>query len=97
VAAALCGRIRSTVPELRETLKWNQPVWVGRANVVGLMLYPRFVHLAVFRGASLADRFPEIVGTGKALRHVVMPEVASVRRPVLREILRAAEALDAGA
>ena len=96
VGRALCRLVRVAAPELRETVKWNQPFWVGRGNVVGLMIYPNQVHLAVFRGAELTERFPEIVGTGKSLRHVVVPDVASARRPVLRRIVRAAVALDAG-
>jgi hypothetical protein len=95
VATALRELVRDTLPELKETLTWSQPVWVGRGNVVGLMLYPHHVHLSVFRGSELARLFPDIVGTGKSLRHVAVPDVASARRPVLRKILRAAEALDA--
>ena len=95
VAEALCALIRAASPELRETVKWGNPTWVGRGNAVGLMIFPRFVHLALFRGAELSGRFPEIVGTGKSLRHVVVPDLASVRRPVLRRILRAAVAIDA--
>jgi hypothetical protein len=95
IARALCRLVRVAAPELRETVKWNQPSWTGHGNVVGLMLYPNQVHLAVFRGAELAERFPEIVGTGKSLRHVVVPDVRSARRPRLRAIIRAAVALDA--
>ncbi|MCI4339830.1 MAG: DUF1801 domain-containing protein [Thermoplasmata archaeon] len=95
VARALRDLVRSEAPELRETLKWGNPVYVGRHDAVNLMLFPHHANLGFFRGADLAKQFPEIEGTGKNLRHVKVPDIASTRRPVLRRILRAAVALDA--
>ena len=94
IAHALRKLVRSAAPELSETVKWGNPFWTGRGNAVCLMLYPSHVHLGIFRGAELARRLPEIVGTGKSLRHVKVPDLASARRPVLQRILRAAVDLD---
>ncbi|MCI4360392.1 MAG: DUF1801 domain-containing protein [Thermoplasmata archaeon] len=95
IAVALRRLVRTHAPELREATKWGNPVWIGRRVAVCLMVYDRHVNLGLFQGAALAARFPEIEGTGKNLRHVKVPDLASARRPVLARILRAAVALDA--
>ncbi len=96
VAEALRAVVQSHAPALRETLKWGNPTWIGRGNAINLMLFPHHVNLGFFRGAELARTFPEVEGTGKNMRHVKVPDVASARRPVLARIVRAAAALDAG-
>ena len=94
VVRALRSVVRSAAPELRETLRWGNPSYVGRRDVITLMLFDHHVNLGFFRGAELAARFTEIEGTGKNLRHVKVPDVASAGRPGLRRIVRAAVALD---
>jgi hypothetical protein len=95
IAAALRALVRARAPELSETLKWGNPVWVGNHDAVSLMMFAHHVNLGFFRGADLARKFPEIEGTGKNLRHVKVPDLSAARRPVLGRILRAAVALDA--
>ena len=97
VVRALRSLVRSAAPDLRETLRWGNPSYVGRRDVITLMLFDHHVNLGFFRGAELAPRFAEIEGTGKNLRHVKVPDVASAGRPVLRRIVRAAVALDRAA
>ncbi len=95
VARALRTAIRLAAPGLREQVKWRQPVWSGRADVLVLQIYDDHVNLGLFRGAELASRYPEVVGTGKRLRHVKVPDAGSAARPRLRTIVRAAATLDA--
>lgn len=90
IAQALRMLVRRSAPELREVLKWSNPVWVGNGNVICLMLYEHHVNLGFFRGAEMVSRFSIIEGTGKGLRHVKVHSLAEARRPVLPRIVREA-------
>jgi hypothetical protein len=94
IARALRATIRSVAPSLTEVVKWNNPFWVGRKDVLCLQCFPDHVNLGVMQGAGLADRFPEIEGTGKAMRHVKVESVGQARSATVRRIVRAAVALD---
>jgi hypothetical protein len=96
IALALRRLVGTKAPELTECLKWGNPVWVGRENAVVLMLFSRHVNLGFFRGAELGKTFPEIVGTGKNLRHVKVRSLKEVKSPKLVTMLRAAVRLDHG-
>jgi hypothetical protein len=75
-------------------VKWRNPFWVGRSDVACLMIYPDHINLGFLQGARLTEKYPELVGTGKGMRHVKVPTVASARRPVLSKIVRDAVRLD---
>jgi hypothetical protein len=94
IARGLRDVIRATAPDLREAVKWNNPFWVGRKDVFCLQCYDDHVNFGVMQGAKLAGRFPRIEGTGKAMRHVKVPDLKSVRSPELAKIVRAAVELD---
>jgi len=96
VARRLRQLVRRSAPELREVLKWQNPVWVGRRNVACLMFYPDHVNLGFFRGAELVARFPLIEGMGKGLRHVKVWDLKAASNPELSRIVREAVQLDAG-
>jgi hypothetical protein len=95
-ARALRATIRATAPELREAIKWNNPFWVGRKDVLCLQCYPDHVNLGVMQGARLAGRFPRIEGTGKAMRHVRIDGPRAARSAEVVRIIREAERLDRG-
>jgi hypothetical protein len=86
--------VRRAAPELRESVKWGAPVWVGRQNTICLMLYPDHVNLGFFQGALLSKTHPEVEGTGKALRHVKVRSMGDVGRPTLTRLIREAVELD---
>jgi hypothetical protein len=94
VARALRAAIRAEAPDLRETIKWNNPFWVGRADVLCLQCFPDHVNLGFLRGAELADRFPSVEGSGRRMRHLKVPDRATARSPRVRRMVRAAAALD---
>jgi hypothetical protein len=97
VAEALRALVRATAPTLRESLKWGNPVWTGRGNVICIMLFPRHVNLGFFFGARLSSKYPQLEGTGKGMRHVKVPTPRDARNPVLPRVIRDAVRLDAGA
>ena len=97
VGLALRRLVHEAAPELRETVKWRNPVWVGRSNVVCLMLYPTKVNLGFFQGALLRPLWPELEGTGKGMRHVKVSTVEAATAPRLAPLIRDAVRLDRGA
>ncbi len=97
IAEELRATIRSEAPDLREVVKWNNPFWVGRSNVICLQCYPDHVNLGFLRGAEIVDRFPQLEGTGKGMRHVKIRAAAVARSPAVRAMIRAAARLDQGA
>jgi hypothetical protein len=94
IAVRLRAAIRARAPELTERLKWGNPVWVGRGDVLCLMLYDDHVNLGLFQGAALAPRHPEIEGTGRSLRHLKVRSAAEATRPIVGRVIREAVALD---
>ncbi len=89
-ALALRDAIRAVAPDLRESIKWNNPFWTGRADVFCLQCYSDHVNLGVMQGAELARRFPRIEGTGRSMRHLKVASVAEARSPEVVRVLRAA-------
>ena len=95
IAEQLRKVVHTAAPELRESVKWGNPVWVGHGNSLCIMVYPKHLNLGFFRWAELSRRFPEITGTGKSLRHVRVPTVEFAQSPAVRKLIRAAAQLDA--
>lgn len=94
IAVALRKTIREEAPDLEEAVKWNNPFWVGRRDVLCLQCYPDHVNLGVLRGAELVAQFPELEGTGKAMRHLKVVTVERAGSGPVRRLVRAAAALD---
>ena len=92
-AHALRAVVRAEAPALRETVKWNNPFWVGRADVLCLQCYDDHVNLGVLRGAELAATFPQLEGSGRSMRHVKVATPAAARSPSVASIVRAAARL----
>lgn len=71
-------------PEAQETLKWNQPTYVGDGeNRFYLAHYTDHVNLGFFRGASTDDPDGLLEGTGDAMRHVKLTGPADLEDPAL--------------
>lgn len=81
-------------PNLRETLKWGYPCYVGTGNVCAVMPFANHVHLEFFHGSELSSGLLE--GTGMGMRHVRVRSVAEVRARTLGPLLKEAIKLDAG-
>ena len=94
IAKQLRSLVRKTAPELRECVKWGNPMWVGNTYVTCIMIFPNHLNLGFFNGATMSRRFKELEGTGKGLRHVKIRSLADAKAPVLSRILREAVRLD---
>ena len=70
----ICETLRDIVlkgdPELKESIKWGNPVYEKRGKVFYLSATDRYVTLGFFQGARLTDPGGRIDGTGKGMRHV---------------------------
>jgi hypothetical protein len=93
-ARALRAVVRAEAPLLRETVKWNNPFWVGRRDVLCLQCFDEHVNLGVMRGAELARAHPALEGTGKSMRHVKVLSPSAARSRKVIAVVRAAAQLD---
>lgn len=70
----ICETLRNIIfngdPELRESIKWGNPVYEKNGRVLYLSATDLYVTLGFFQGARLTDPGGRIQGTGKAMRHV---------------------------
>jgi hypothetical protein len=88
--------IRSASPELVEDWKWNTPVWSCEGNVLAAGAFKDHVKLNFFKGASLEDPrgFFNAGLDAKASRAIDLHQGAAVDEPGLKELVRAAVALN---
>jgi hypothetical protein len=58
--------------------------------VLSLALYPRWVSLFFLQGAALPDPGGLLTGSGKKVRHRVLPDAADLDRPAVRSLIATA-------
>lgn len=98
----LLARLRQLIlgvePEMTEEWKWGTPVWSRNGNVVAAAAFKDHVKLNFFKGAALSDPHG-LFNAGldaKATRAIDFHAGDSVDEPALRELVRAAVALNGG-
>jgi hypothetical protein len=88
--------ILETAPEISEEWKWDTAVWACKGNVVAGGVFKDHVKLNFFKGASLQD--PKgLFNAGleaKATRGIDFSEGADINETALKELIRAAVALN---
>jgi hypothetical protein len=94
-AEALRKAVLDAGAGVREDLKWGRPWYGANADVCYIAAAKDHVSLGFARGAELADPEQRLAGTGKGMRHVKVRNTGEIDAAV-RELLRAAFALDAG-
>lgn len=59
-------------PKIVETVKWGSPVYSRGRNLLSIVPQEKHVHLQIWDGAALCDRFPLIEADGQSqnMRHV---------------------------
>ena len=88
--------ILKTAPEVTEDWKWGVPVWTCKGNVVASGVFKDHVKLNFFKGASLPDP-KKLFNAGleaKATRAIDFGENDTVNEAALKELIRAAVALN---
>jgi hypothetical protein len=94
--ADLRNLILAAGPGLKEEWKWGSPVWSQKGNVVAIGAFKDHIKINFFRGASLADP-AGLFNAGldaKATRAIDLHEGDRIDEPALRELIRAAVALN---
>ena len=98
IVARLRKLIGDTAPQLVEEWKWNTPVWSHNGNVVAVGAFSDHVKVNFFKGASLSD--PKgLFNAGleaKATRAIDIHEGDKLNEAALKELVRAAVALNGG-
>lgn len=71
--------------ELAASVKWGNLMFTYEGtHAVAIVIHKDHANLQVFNGAMLIDRFPELEGTGRGMRHLKF----RLRQPVDRELVR---------
>jgi len=94
--ARLRKLILSADPDIVEEWKWETPVWSHRGNVVAFGAFQDHVKINFFKGASLPDPHG-LFNAGleaKATRAIDLHEGDKINEPALKELIRAAAALN---
>lgn len=94
--ARLRKLILETSPEITEDWKWDTAVWVCKGNLVAGGAFKDHIKLNFFKGASLKDP-KKLFNAGldaKATRAIDFSENAEVDESALKELIRAAVALN---
>jgi hypothetical protein len=90
----LARRLRELVvaaaPELASSVKWGNLMFTYEGtHAVAIVMHKDHANLQVFNGAALIDRFPELEGSGKGVRHLRFRYRLPVDEELLREVVRA--------
>ena len=90
MARALHALITDTAATLVPTVKWGNIVYVqDGSHLLALMVHKTHLNLQVFNGAALAERFPELEGSGKGMRHLKCRHGLPIDEELVREIVSA--------
>ena len=94
----ICEALRNVVlgaePELKETVKWGNPVYEKADKVVYLSANEQYVTLGFFKGARLTDPGDRIEGTGRNMRHVKVRALEDIDMAQFASWVNEAVALD---
>jgi hypothetical protein len=94
--ARLRKLILAADPAIVEEWKWGTPVWSHQGNVVAVGIFQDHVKINFFKGASLPDPHG-LFNAGleaKATRAIDLYEGDKINEPALKELIRAAAALN---
>ncbi|TMH12735.1 MAG: DUF1801 domain-containing protein [Betaproteobacteria bacterium] len=87
LARTLREIIVAAAPTLAMSIKWGNLMFTREGtHALAIVMHKDHGNLQVFNGALLIDRFPELEGTGKSLRHLRF----RFRQPVDEDLVRAA-------
>ena len=94
--ARLRKLILDAAPGTTEEWKWGTPVWSHKGNVVSVGAFKDHLKINFFQGASLPDPHG-LFNAGldaKATRAIDLHEGDKINEPALKELVRAAVALN---
>lgn len=90
MARRLRELVVSASPELASSVKWGNLMFTHEGtHAVAIVMHKDHANLQIFNGASLAERFPELEGSGKGVRHLRFRYRYPVDEELVREVVQA--------
>jgi len=86
----LLSLIKTTAPELQESIKWGMPSYGGKSNVCYLAPQKNHVNLGFYEGGLLVDPDKLLEGTGAKMRHIKIRTLKDIREKPLAALIREA-------
>ncbi|HJV61004.1 MAG TPA: DUF1801 domain-containing protein [Albitalea sp.] len=91
LARALRDLVHSCAPELQSSVKWGNLMFTYEGtHAVAIVMHKDHANLQIFNGAALVDRFPELEGAGRGVRHLRFRYRYPIDEELVREVVRAA-------
>jgi len=95
LAHAVLAKMRKRLPGAIELVYDNynalaigfSPTERTSEAMFSIALFPRWVSLFFFHGATLPDPHRLLRGSGKQTRHIVLEDVATLDKPAVRELM----------
>ena len=79
--------IAEVVPEVKEQLKWGQPVYGTSKDFVYLKYTKKHVNLGFFNFEKVDDPNGLLEGTGKSMRHIKITDLAKFDVDLLKRMI----------
>jgi uncharacterized protein YdhG (YjbR/CyaY superfamily) len=90
LARHLRDLVAAAAPELAPSVKWGNLMFTYEGtHAVAIVMHKDHANLQIFNGAALTDRFPELEGGGKGVRHLRMRYRLPVDEDLVRQVVRA--------
>ena len=90
MARRLRELVVSAAPELASSVKWGNLMFThDGTHAVAIVMHKDHANLQIFNGAQLVDRYPELEGGGKGVRHLRFRYRYPVDEELVREVVRA--------
>lgn len=90
MARRLRELVAAAAPELVTSVKWGNLMFTHEGtHAVAIVMHKDHANLQIFNGALLVDRFPELEGGGKGVRHVRFRYRYPVDEELVRQVVQA--------
>lgn len=92
-AQALRAAVMDAAPQVEQGVKWGNLLFTlnGR-HLAAIVTHKSHANLQFFHGAEFADRFPQLEGNGRGVRHLKCRYRQPVDEALVRELVQAAAA-----
>ena len=84
-------------PDAKESIKWARPIYEYEGPLCYIAAFKDHVNLGFLRGVDLPDDAGILEGSGKVMRHVKVTSVEAIDEDALKDLVRAAVALNRSA
>ena len=90
MARRLRELVVAAAPGLASSVKWGNLMFTHEGtHAVAIVMHKDHANLQIFNGASLVDRYPELEGSGKGVRHLRFRYRYPVDEELVHEVVRA--------